>query len=122
MNATAQPKKTAQPKPKAPPKANAASRLAKLKIVSLKDQDAFDAQAVAMCEQLGWTGQADWELNGIQNSDARAFLRKTLHEAHQGALNDGRKKPTAEAVCQHLGLDKDALPYVAEQLKLAAAP
>lgn len=67
-------------------------------------QEDFAAAAIELAADFGWTGD-DPELvgNDIAVEDARGFILKSLHEAHNaGALEKGA--PAPEVVCGHLGL------------------
>jgi hypothetical protein len=69
-----------------------------------KEQEDFESQATELAAELGWDGEPDWTLNGIQISDARRYLAQKLHEVHVAVLN-GRPLPAAEAICKHLGIE-----------------
>lgn len=88
----------------------------------LREQDDYSAEAAELAAQLGWEGAPTDVLFGIQVADARRFLAKTLHEVHVAVLNpnsDRARMPTAERVCQHLGLSEDYLDEVREALAKA---
>lgn len=118
------PKRVAQPRPKAPEPPKVPGR-----VFSTKDQDEFIERASVLAERLGWQGDADNELNEIRVADAKGYLVRVLHEVHQAALTPERDAPTAEAVCEHLGItDADEAKLVADTLaalhesERAAAP
>jgi hypothetical protein len=95
------------PAPKKPTSTETAAAIRAAASVRItKEQEDFEPQANALAASLGWDGEPEWVLNGIQVGDARRFLAKTLHEVHVAALNN-RTPPTALSVCSHLGLDAD---------------
>lgn len=125
---TTNPRPTARPKAQPPePRKPRAKKFAralrdKLKIRVLREQDDYAEEAQALAAQLGWEGAPEDILFDIKIKDAQAYLRKVLHEVHLAALNPDServKRPTAEAVCQHLGLDESYLDEVREALERA---
>lgn len=81
------------------------------KTVTPKEQADFDDDAAKLCASLGWEGNGEWVLDGIQVADAFKFLRKTLHEKHVHEVAPNRCAcPTVESVASHLGIEeKDRL-------------
>lgn len=51
-----------------------------------KRQHHFDDLAVNLAAKYGWEGAPTDQIHGLQVSDARNFLRKTLHEIHIAAV------------------------------------
>jgi hypothetical protein len=100
--------KAQPPSPQKSRRENAAAIRAAATVRVTKEQEAFAADAAKIAASLGWEGEDNWVLNGIQNSDARRFIAKTLHEVHVAALNPGQPKPSSADVCAHLGLPADS--------------
>jgi hypothetical protein len=108
--------KAQEPEAKKPTSTETAAAIrGKVTLRITKDQEYFSRAAETLASALGWEGDPSWVLNGIQVSDARRFLQKTLHEVHVAALND-REPPTPAAVAAHLGLDP-MTPEIASALK-----
>jgi hypothetical protein len=98
-----QPKQVAQPrKAPEPPKPIPGRALSK------KAQEDYVAEAHALAESLGFCGDDEFELREIRVVDAKGYLTKVFHEIHQAALNDHMHAPSAEQVCEHLGVDDPA--------------
>jgi hypothetical protein len=95
--------KAAPPAP-ATKKLNATDRVGAAAVLSAHDQFFYEEKARTIAEQLGWAGEDHWVGNGIQVKDAKRYLCKILHEVHQAVVN-GKEPPSAEKVCEHLGLD-----------------
>ncbi len=86
-----------------------ASKLGPTGIVSPNAAEHYEVQAEALASALGWNGEWNHVLNGIQVKDAWQILTKALHEQHQAAQN-GRPQPDVAAVLAHLAggtLDKE---------------
>lgn len=77
-----------------------------LKRKSRFEQEQFEERAINLATSLGWFGDWDEQLFGVQVKDARAILQGKLHQAHVDVCN-GKEPPSADAICRHLGLDKD---------------
>lgn len=113
---TAKPKAKAQaPAPRAP-RGNAASdRGARAPIT--KEQDAFASEAAEFAAALGWEGEGNWVLNGIQVKDARVYLTRIFHQVHVAVAVPDQAAPTAPEVCEHLGItDPEAIETVKGRL------
>lgn len=68
-------------------------------------QEAFVPAAAKLAEALGWKGEDHFVGNGVTVRDARRYLTKVLHEAHQAGAR-GLAVPEANAA--HLGIDTEA--------------
>ncbi len=78
-------------------------------------QEQFQARAEALCSALGWSGEPEWETNGITVGDAWNYVVKSLHEAFQAAAK-GEGMPDPASAILHLGLESQD-----EQEKFVAA-
>lgn len=96
--------------PRTPRKEFTAERKPRALVVSNKNQEDFEADARAICEQLGYTGEGDWvrdDWGGVTVADAHKQALRTAHEVHQAALNADREAPSAEEVCRRLEVTDD---------------
>jgi len=74
-------------------------------------QEAFELPAVHLADALGWNVPEehaaqglDCVYNDIRVEDARNYLRKSLHEAHQAGAK-GEPMPSTTELCIHLAVD-----------------
>lgn len=83
------------------------------------DQKDFIEPATKVAAALGWSGDPQWEIDGISVRDAVRYLTKVLHEAFQAAAR-GEPRPDYSAACEHLAVDNDAERSALEGATLAA--
>ncbi len=67
-------------------------------------QEAFTPIGLKLAEALGWKGEDHFVGNGVTVRDARRYITKILHEAHQAGA---KGLPVPEIDAAHLGIDTE---------------
>lgn len=101
--------KAAPPPPPRKKGGNSGSLRGPMNLRVLREPESYEEAAHTLAASLGWEGEWNLQLNGVQVKDAQNFLVKTLHELHIAVLN-GKELTPALAVAEHLGLKSYADP------------
>lgn len=74
-------------------------------VVVDKSQEDFNEAAGKLSVELGWAGDGDNVLKGIQVLDAFNYLRKAMHQNYvHGLFPDKARDIDADEVAAHLGI------------------